>query len=48
MRISRAEAHLLSYPLPEPRDGIYKRDAMLIRVETDMGLIGYRNLKTLY
>jgi len=41
MRISRVEAHLLSYPLPDQRDGIYKRDAMLIRVETDMGLIGY-------
>jgi len=26
-------AHLLSYPLPEPRNGIYKRDTMLIRVD---------------
>ena len=41
MRISRVEAHLLSYPLPEPQGDVAKRDAMLIRVETDLGLVGY-------
>jgi L-alanine-DL-glutamate epimerase-like enolase superfamily enzyme len=49
MKISRVQAHLLSYPLPQPlkltyhggERSITKRDAMLIRVETDNGLIGY-------
>lgn len=49
MRISSVQAHLLSYPLPEPlklthyggEHTIVKRDAMLIRVEVDNGLIGY-------
>jgi L-alanine-DL-glutamate epimerase-like enolase superfamily enzyme len=49
MRISKVESFLLSYPLAEPlklpyyggERTILKRDAMLIRVETDSGLIGY-------
>jgi len=49
MRISKVQAHLLSYPLPEPlkltfhggERTIVKRDAMLIRVQTDNGLVGY-------
>src|SRR6266404_3060765 len=49
MKILRVEAHLLSYPLPEPLKLYYyggertilKRDAMLIRVLTDNGLVGY-------
>src|SRR5438067_99566 len=49
MRICSVQAHLLSYPLPEPlklaydrgQRTIVKRDAMLIRVEADNGLIGY-------
>jgi L-alanine-DL-glutamate epimerase-like enolase superfamily enzyme len=49
MRISSVQAHLLSYPLPKPlrlsyhggERTILKRDAMLIRVETDNGLVGY-------
>jgi L-alanine-DL-glutamate epimerase-like enolase superfamily enzyme len=49
MRIRRLDAFLLSYPLPEPRRLTYyggrrtilKRDAMLIRLETDSGLVGY-------
>jgi L-alanine-DL-glutamate epimerase-like enolase superfamily enzyme len=49
MRIRSVQAHLLSYPLPEPlklnyhggERTIVKRDAMLIRVEADQGLIGY-------
>lgn len=49
MRISSVQAHLLSYKLPEPLKLSYhagertiaKRDAMLIRVETDNGLVGY-------
>ncbi len=49
MRIRSVQAHLLSYVFPEPvRLGyfggtreIVKRDAMLIRVETDNGLVGY-------
>lgn len=49
MRISSVQAHLLSYALPEPLKLTYhggertiaKRDAMLIRVETDDGLVGY-------
>ena len=49
MRIQRVDAFLLSYPLPEPihlnyfggSRVILKRDAMLIRVETDNGVIGF-------
>jgi L-alanine-DL-glutamate epimerase-like enolase superfamily enzyme len=49
MKISKVHAFLLSYPLPEPirlpfhggERVILKRDAMLIRVEADNGLIGY-------
>jgi L-alanine-DL-glutamate epimerase-like enolase superfamily enzyme len=49
MRIRSVQAHLLSCPLPAPlnltyhggRRTIVKRDAMLIRVEADNGLIGY-------
>ena len=49
MRIRSVQAHLLSYPLPAPLRlpyygglrTIVKRDAMLIRVETDNGLVGY-------
>ncbi len=49
MKITNVRSFLLSCPLPEPlRLGFYggertilKRDAMLIRVQTDKGLIGY-------
>ncbi len=49
MKIARLQSFLLSYPLPEPlklpfyggERTIFKRDAMLIRVETDNGLVGY-------
>lgn len=49
MRIKTVQSFLLSYPLPEPLKLIYyggertivKRDAMLIRVEADNGLVGY-------
>lgn len=49
MRISKVQAFLLSYPLPEPlkmeyyggERTIVKRDAMLIRVETEGGFVGY-------
>lgn len=49
MRITSVRSHLLSYPFPEPiklpfwggERTIVKRDAMLIRVETDDGLVGY-------
>ena len=49
MKISRVEAHLLSYPLPDApvlryyggERRIVKRDAMLIRVTTDNGLTGW-------
>ncbi|HYL78430.1 MAG TPA: mandelate racemase/muconate lactonizing enzyme family protein [Bryobacteraceae bacterium] len=49
MRILSVQAHLLSYPLTAPlrltyyggERTILKRDAMLIRVETDNGLVGY-------
>ncbi len=48
-RIARVEPHLLTFPFPEPlklnyHGGeriIYKRDAMLIRVISDKGRIGY-------
>lgn len=49
MRIKGVQAVLLSYPLPEPLKLTYhgggrtilKRDAMLIRVDTQSGLVGY-------
>ena len=49
MRIRSVQAHLLSYLLPAPlrlsyhggERAILKRDAMLIRVEADNGLVGY-------
>lgn len=49
MKIRSVQAFLLSYPFPEPikliyyggERLIYKRDAMLIRVECDNGLVGY-------
>src|SRR6267142_1533051 len=49
MKITSVRSFLLSYPLPEPlklefhggERTIVKRDAMLIRVETDGGLVGY-------
>jgi L-alanine-DL-glutamate epimerase-like enolase superfamily enzyme len=49
MRISKLESFLLSYKLPEPlkltffggERTILKRDAMLIRIQMDNGLVGY-------
>src|ERR1035438_590812 len=49
MRIRSVQAHLLSSPLPTPlklpyyggQRTILKRDAMVIRVEADNGLVGY-------
>jgi L-alanine-DL-glutamate epimerase-like enolase superfamily enzyme len=49
MKITKVQAFLLSYPFEEPIQLAYyggdrtilKRDAMLIRVETDRGLVGY-------
>ena len=49
MRIAGVKSFLLSYPFAEPirlpffggERTIVKRDAMLIRIETDKGLIGY-------
>ncbi len=49
MKVYRVESFLLSCPLPEPlrlpfhggERTILKRDAMLIRIETDTGLTGY-------
>lgn len=49
MKISSVQAILLSYPLPEPAHLVYyggertilKRDAMVIKVTTDNGLVGY-------
>jgi L-alanine-DL-glutamate epimerase-like enolase superfamily enzyme len=49
VKITRVEAFLMSYALPEPmrlpfwngERTILKRDAMLIRVKTDTGLTGY-------
>src|SRR5690348_15212421 len=49
MKIASVRSHLLSYPFPEPirlpffggERTIVKRDAMIVRVETDNGLIGY-------
>lgn len=49
VKIVSVRSHLLSYPLPEPlklsyhggQRTILKRDAMLIRVEAENGLVGY-------
>src|SRR4051812_1246373 len=49
MKITGVRACLLSYPFEEPiklnycggERTIFKRDAMLIRVDTDRGLVGY-------
>lgn len=49
MKIAGVRSHLLSYAFPEPiqlpfhggERTILKRDAMVIRVETDNGLVGY-------
>ena len=49
MQIRSVQAHLLSYPLPDPLKVTYfggertivKRDAMLIRIEAANGLVGY-------
>jgi L-alanine-DL-glutamate epimerase-like enolase superfamily enzyme len=49
MRIKKVESFLMSYAFTEPvklsyyggERTIHKRDAMLIRVETDKGLVGY-------
>ncbi len=49
MKITGVQSFLMSYPLPEPikldfhggERTIVKRDAMLIRVATDSGLVGY-------
>jgi L-alanine-DL-glutamate epimerase-like enolase superfamily enzyme len=49
MKIASVRSHLLSYPFPEPirltfhggERTILKRDAMVIRVEADNGLVGY-------
>jgi L-alanine-DL-glutamate epimerase-like enolase superfamily enzyme len=49
MKITRVQSFLLSYPFDQPMKLTYyggertilKRDAMLIRVETDKGLVGY-------
>ena len=49
MKITSVQAFLLTYPFPDPlhlsyyggKRTIFKRDAMLIRIETDNGLVGY-------
>ncbi len=49
MKIARVESFLLSNPLPEPvklsyyggERTILKRDAMLVRIQADNGLVGY-------
>jgi L-alanine-DL-glutamate epimerase-like enolase superfamily enzyme len=49
MKITSVRSHLLSFPLPEPirlpfwggERTIVKRDAMLIRIAADNGLVGY-------
>jgi len=49
MKITAVEAYLLSYPFPQPlrlsyyggERTIVKRDAMLVRISTDAGLVGY-------
>ena len=49
MKLASVRAYLLSYPFPEPvrlpywggEHVLCKRDAMLIRVDTTNGLVGY-------
>jgi L-alanine-DL-glutamate epimerase-like enolase superfamily enzyme len=49
MKLTRVRSSLLSYPFPEPirlpffggERTIVKRDAMLIRIDTDKGLVGF-------
>jgi len=49
MRITKVESFLLSHPLPQPlklpyyggERTIIKRDAMIIRIQTDSGVVGY-------
>ena len=49
MRVVNVRSFLLSYPLPEPlvlpyyggERTVLKRDAMLVRIETDGGIVGY-------
>src|SRR6266851_7151199 len=49
VKITQVQAFLMSFPMPEPlrlpfyggERTILKRDAMLIRVTTDTGLVGY-------
>lgn len=49
MRISSVRSFLMSYPLAQPLELTYhggtrtilKRDALLVRIETDQGLVGY-------
>jgi L-alanine-DL-glutamate epimerase-like enolase superfamily enzyme len=49
MKITAVEAYLLSYPFPDPlrlsyyggERTIVKRDAMLVRISSDSGLVGY-------
>ena len=49
MIIKSIEPHLMSCPLPEPvvypfqggQRTIYKRDAMVVRIETEDGIVGY-------
>ncbi len=49
MKLTSVRSHLLSFPLPEPirlpfwggERTIVKRDAMLIRIAADNGLVGY-------
>src|ERR1019366_7072478 len=49
MKITEVQAFLMSYPMPAPlrlpfwggERTILKRDAMLIRVKSDNGLVGY-------
>ena len=49
MKIVSVRSYLLSYPLPEPLSLTYyggertivKRDAMVIRIESASGLVGY-------
>src|SRR5512146_1959381 len=49
MKITSVRSYLLSYPFPEPirlpfwggERTLVKRDAMVIRVATDAGLVGY-------
>ncbi len=49
MKITRVQSFLLSYPFPEPihltchgkKEDLLKRDALLIRIEADNGLVGF-------